>query len=71
MKYLHAQIAVLGKDPSQNLKCVSYTPYTQSLKVISYSPFRDLDFSVTQHKEQVWNSVSIELRKFQISDFHS
>lgn len=45
MKYLHAQIAVLGKDPSLNLKCVSYTPYTQILKITSYSPFRELYFS--------------------------
>lgn len=45
MKYLHAQNAVLGKDPSLNLKCVSYTPYTQSLKIPSYRHFSGLYFS--------------------------
>lgn len=70
MKYLHAQIAVLGKDPSLNLKCVSSTPYTQSLQVISYSSFRDLYFSCdpSQGTGVEFSTHSVQ-RAHKVSDF--
>lgn len=70
MRYLHPQIAVLGKDPSLNLKCVSYTPYTQSLKVISYSSFRDLYFSCdpSQGIGVEFSTHSVQ-RAHKVSDF--
>lgn len=70
MKYLHAQIAVLGKDPSLNLKCVSYTPYTQILKITSYSPFRDLYFSCdpSQGTGVEFSTHSVQ-RAQKVSDF--